>query len=276
MPSTELAAALGLRHLGPELDVTGVTSADGAAAGCLCFGTPPDSDRKSAIWVSSANAESDGQVTFIVSQHPRLDFIRALHHLQASGHWPVPSQGSIAASARIHPSATVRQGAEIGPDCEIGPGAVIHPSVRMGARVVVGASSVLGHDGFGYERQADGRPLHFPHLGALVVEDDVAIGNLCSISRGTLDDTRIGRHTKIDDQVYVAHNVVIGENVLVMSGVRLNGRAHVGAASWLGTGALVREGRAVGRGATIGMGSVVVAAVAAGQVVAGNPAKVLR
>jgi acetyltransferase-like isoleucine patch superfamily enzyme len=276
MLSTELAAALLLPHLGPKVDVTGVTSADGASAGCLCFGEPRDGVRNNAIWVTSANAETAGQGTVIVSQNPRLDFIRALRHLQTSGHFPAPSRGSIATSARIHPSAVVREGAEIGPDCEIGPGAVIHASVRMGARVAVGASSVLGHDGFGYQRQANGRPLHFPHLGALVIEDDVAVGNLCSISRGTLDDTRIGKHTKIDDQVYVAHNVVIEDNVLVMSGVRLNGRVHIGAASWLGTGALVREGRIVGQGATVGMGSVVVAAVAAGQVVAGNPARVLR
>jgi acetyltransferase-like isoleucine patch superfamily enzyme len=276
MLSTELAAALALPHLGPEMDVTGLTSADGASAGCLCFGEPREGDRGNAIWVTSANAETDGRATFIVSQSPRLDFIRALRHLQASGHWPVSARGSIAASARIHPSAVVHEGAEIGPDCEIGPGSVIHASVRLGARVAVGASTVLGHDGFGYERQADGRPLHFPHLGALVVEDDVKIGNLCSISRGTLDDTRIGSHTKIDDQVYVAHNVVIEGNVLVMSGVRLNGRVRIGAASWLGTGALVREGRTVGQGATIGMGSVVVAAVADGQIVAGNPSRVLR
>lgn len=276
MLSTELAAALALPHIGQAMGVTAVTSADGASGGCLCFGEPRDGDHRSAIWVTSGNSEASGQATFIVSQRPRLDFIRALQHLQISGHWPVVPRGSIAPSAFIHPSAVIDQGAEIGPDCVIGPGAVIHASVRLGARVTVGASSILGHDGFGYERQADGRPLHFPHLGGLVVEDDVSVGNLCSISRGTLDDTRIGNHTKIDDQVYVAHNVIIEPNVLVMSAVRLNGRVHIGAASWLGTGALVREGRTVGQGATIGMGSVVIAAVAAGQVVAGNPARVLR
>ncbi len=274
--STELASALALPHLGPAMEIIAVTSAEGASAGCLCFGEPRDGNHANAVWITSADAEHADGSPVIASQSPRLDFIRALVHLRAAGHWPASSPGEIAASARIHPSAIVHDGAAIGPDCKIGPGAVIHASVRMGARVAVGASTVLGHDGFGYQRQADGRPLHFPHLGALVVEDDVTIGNLCSVSRGTLDDTRIGQHSKIDDQAYVAHNVVIEDSVLVMSGVRLNGRARVGAASWLGTGALVREGCTVGQGATVGMGSVVIASVAAGAVVAGNPARVLR
>lgn len=140
----------------------------------------------------------------------------------------------------------------------------------------VGANSVLGHDGFGYERTSEGVPLHFPHLGHLVVDDDVTIGNLCSVSRGTLDETRIGRHTVIDDAAYIAHNVAIGENVMIMSGVRLNGRVKVEADCWVGTGALVREGCALGQGSIVGMGSVVLASVEPGQVVAGNPAKILR
>lgn len=274
MLSSDLAAALSLPHRGAVADVSAVASAEGAAGGCLCFGVSVAQAGSDAIWIT--DAPEPGLRTAIASRRPRLDFIRALHHLRLNGCWPAPRQGLIAPSAAIHPSAMVHEGAEIGADCNIGPGAVLHASVRLGDRVAVGAGTVLGHDGFGYERQDDGRLLHFPHLGALIIEDDVTVGNLCSVSRGTLDDTRIGRHTKIDDQVYIAHNVVIGENVLVMSGVRLNGRVRVDANCWLGTGALVREGRTVGQGATIGMGSVAIAPVAVGQVVAGNPARILR
>lgn len=274
MLSSDLAAALCLPHRGVAMDVLAVTSAEGASSGCLCFGAPVAQTGADAIWVT--DSPERGLRTVIASRRPRLDFIRALHHLRLNGCWPAPLPASIAPSALIHPSAMVHQGAQIGADCNIGPGAVIHASVRLGARVTVGAGTVLGHDGFGYERQDDGRPLHFPHLGALVVEDDVTIGNLCSVSRGTLDDTRIGSHTRIDDQVYIAHNVIIGQSVLVMSGVRINGRVRVEDSCWLGTGALVREGRTVGQGATVGMGSVVIAPVAGGQVVAGNPARILR
>jgi UDP-3-O-[3-hydroxymyristoyl] glucosamine N-acyltransferase LpxD len=274
--STELAAALMLSHLGPALDIVAVTSSDGAGAGRLSFGAPHSANGEGCIWITGAETRPAEGSAAIVSSRIRLDFIRALHHLRASGHWPISEPGSISANARIHPTAVVHEGASIGAFCEIGPGTVVHAAVTLGERVIVGAGTVLGHDGFGYERQADDTPLHFPHLGRLIIEDDVAIGNLCSISRGTLDDTRIGHHTRIDDQVYVAHNVTIDENVLVMSGVRLNGRVHVASGCWLGTGALVREGCAIGQGATVGMGSVAVRSVEAGRVVAGNPARTLR
>ncbi len=272
--TSDLAAALALPHLGADVEIVAVTASDSAGPGRLCFGVPNDAE--SAVWVAAPNAELRDRFAVLVSDSLRLDFIRALHHLRAVGHWPEHGVGSIAADARIHASATIHDGATIGAGCDIGASAVIHAAVTLGERVVVGAGTVLGHDGFGYERQADGRPLHFPHLGRLIVDDDVSIGNLCSVSRGTLDDTVIGSHTRIDDQVYIAHNVTIAENVLVMSGVRLNGRVRVDAGCWLGTGALVREGRSVGQGATVGMGSVVTAAVEPGRVVAGNPARVLR
>lgn len=274
--STDLAAALQLPHLGPDLEVLAVTSSEGAGPGRLSFGVPGEGGEEGGIWITPASAKHSNGSVAIVSDNPRLDFIRALHHLRATGHWPAAAPGGVSTTARVHSTATIHEGAEIGPDCDIGPNAVIHAAVSLGAHVRVGAGAVLGHDGFGYERRADGVPLHFPHLGRLVVEDDVVIGNLCSISRGTLEDTRIGRHTTIDDQVYVAHNVGIGENVLIMSGVRLNGRVCIEADCWLGTGALVREGRSVGRGATVGMGSVVIHSVDAGTVVAGNPARQLR
>lgn len=274
--SIDLAAALGLRHVGPALGVVAITSSDGSARGRLSFGIPGGADVEGSIWISRVESDRADGVAFIVSDNPRLDFIRALHHMRSAGHWPAAAAGRISAGARIHPTAIIHEGAEIGPECELGPNVLVHAPVALGARVKVGAGAVLGHDGFGYERSPDGVPLHFPHLGMLIVEDDVVIGNLCSISRGTLEDTRIGRHTTIDDQAYIAHNVAIGENVLIMSGVRLNGRVRVEAGCWLGTGALVREGRSIGKGATVGMGAVVIRSVDAGKVVAGNPARELR
>src|SRR5206468_6601571 len=104
----------------------------------------------------------------------------------------------------------------IGESCEVGPGTVLHSGVvlqrhvRIGRNVTVHASSVLGADGFGYERGADGTLEKFPHLGGVLVEDDVEIGSNTSIDRGSLGDTVLSRGCKIDNQVHVAHNVVVG------------------------------------------------------------------
>lgn len=276
IPSADLALQLGFEHDGPARTIVGITSSDGAAAGYLCFGVPASGSRSGAVWITEPDAVLPPDSTALRTGRIRLGFIRALHFLRDSGHWPLSARGHIADSALIDPTATVHPGATIGHACVVGPGSVIHASVELGAGVTIGAHCVLGHAGFGYERQEDGTPLHFPHLGRLVVEDDVVVGNLCSISRGTLEDTRIGRGTRIDDQSYIAHNVQIGQNALVMSGVRLNGRVRIGKNCWLGTNALVREGRSVADEAVIGMGSVVVESVATGQVVAGNPARSLR
>lgn len=274
--STDLAAGLGLDHAGPACSVTAVSSADGAGQGHLCFGVPGADSPSGGIWITRPGVDLPPGSAAIRTERLRLDFIRALHLLRRDGHWPQSAAGYVAGSARIDPSAVVHAGAVIGESSVVGPGSIIHAAVELGGGVTVGAHCVLGHDGFGYERQEDGTPLHFPHLGRLVVEDDVTVGNLCSISRGTLDDTRIGKGTRIDDQTYIAHNVEIGENALIMSGVRLNGRARIGRNCWLGTNALVREGISVGDAALVGMGSVVIRPVTAGQVVAGNPARSLR
>lgn len=274
--SVDLASQLGFEHDGPTRSIVGITSSDGAAEGFLCFGIPTSDTSSGAIWITEFGAALPPDSTALRTGRSRLGFIRALHLLRNGGNWPGRTPGQIADSALIDPSATIHSGAKIGASCIIGPGVVIHGSVELGIGVTIGAHCVLGHAGFGYERQGDGTPLHFPHLGRLVVEDDVAVGNLCSISCGTLEDTRVGRGARIDDQSYIAHNVQIGQNALVMSGVRLNGRVRIGKNCWLGTNALVREGLSVADDAVVGMGSVVVKSVTTGQVVAGNPARRLR
>jgi len=210
---------------------------------------------------------------WLSSQSPRLDFIRASHWLREQHLLPEVKCGQIHADALIHPTAVVEAGAALRPGCIIGPHVHMHACVIIGRNGPVRASTVIGHDGFGYERDGSGRPLHFAHLGRVVIEEDVDIGNLCSIGHGALQATHIGNSVKIDDQAYMAHNVIVQANTLVMSGVRLNGRIRVGVGCWIGTGALVRECCCIGDGAPVGMGSVVVRDIPVGKTVAGNPAR---
>ncbi len=181
----------------------------------------------------SAGPEPDERV-FIVSD-PRYAFAlcgRALTERRTGSE--VHPSASVDASARlgervkIGARAVVEAGVTLGDDVEIAAGAVILHGVEIGHRVIVQSGAVLGATGFGYVRHAKtGEHLLFPQQGRLVIEDDVEIGANTTIDRGALGETRIGRGTKIDDQVHIGHNCRIGKNVLMASQVGISGSCVV-------------------------------------------------
>ena len=116
----------------------------------------------------------------------------------------------------------------LGRNCRIASRVVIHAGVSVGDRVVVQAGAVLGSKGFGYVRHEEtGEYLLFPQQGTLVIEDDVEIGANTTIDRGALGATRVGRGTKIDNLVHIAHNCNIGKNVLIAAQAGLSGSCVV-------------------------------------------------
>ena len=128
---------------------------------------------------------------------------------------------------RIESGVHIGQGVRIGEQCVIGPNAVVKNATSIGDRVIIHAGAVIGGDGFGYV-WTDDRHQKIPHFGNVQIEDDVEIGcNVC-VDRATFGVTRIGRGTKIDNLVQVAHNCEIGENSLLVSQVGLSGSVHVG------------------------------------------------
>jgi UDP-3-O-[3-hydroxymyristoyl] glucosamine N-acyltransferase len=127
---------------------------------------------------------------------------------------------------RIGPGTHIGAGVKIGQSCELAPNVTVYAGVRIGARVKVKAGAVLGSDGFGFVKDNEtGRYLKFPQVGQLEIGDDVEIGAHCTIDRGALDVTRIGRGTKIDNLVHVGHNVQVGEDVVIAAQTGLSGSA---------------------------------------------------
>lgn len=117
---------------------------------------------------------------------------------------------------------------KIGSHCRLDPNVTIYPGTTLGDRVIVQAGAVLGSAGFGYVRDSQtGRYEQFPQIGHLVIEDDVEIGANSTVDRGALDETRIGRGTKIDNLVHVGHNVHIGQDVVIAAQTGLSGSAVV-------------------------------------------------
>jgi UDP-3-O-[3-hydroxymyristoyl] glucosamine N-acyltransferase len=200
----------------------------------------------------------------IWSDNPRLDFSRVL------GRFYVPHR-----QEGVHSSAVVSPGAKMGERCVIGPGCVIENGVeighdavlvgrvflysgtRLGNRVTIHAGAVIGADGFGYEKRPDGSWQKFPHLGGVVIEDDVEIGANTTIDRGTLGNTVIRRGVKIDNLVHIAHNSETGADSLVIAGAVVCGGASIGERTWVAPQACIREKAIVGSDATIGMGAVI-------------------
>ena len=156
----------------------------------------------------------------------------------------------------------------IGDDCHLGAHVVCGPRVRLGARVVVKAGAVLGGTGFGFHSSAAGHQ-RIPHVGGLVIGDDVEIGSLCSIDCGSIDDTVIERGTKVDNMVHVGHNVRIGEHCLLAGGVLVGGSTRLGSFVVIGGGAGLGDHVTIGDGARIGAGTGVFRDVPAGAVVSG-------
>jgi UDP-3-O-[3-hydroxymyristoyl] glucosamine N-acyltransferase len=172
----------------------------------------------------------------------------------------------------IHPGVYVGAGAVVGSDCVIHPNAVLKSACVLGDRVVVHAGSVIGSDGFGFAREGDTQ-VKVPQIGGVVVEDDVEIwANVC-IARATVGTTRIGRGTKIDNLVQIAHNVVIGEGSIVVAQVGICGSAEIGKHVVLAGQAGIAGHLRVGDGAMVGAQSGVTKSVPAGEQVSGYPAR---
>ena len=127
----------------------------------------------------------------------------------------------------LYPGVIVGEDAAIGDHCILYPNVTIRDKVRIGNRVIIHAGSVIGADGFRYVMEG-GRHHKIPQVGGVIVGDDVEIGANVTIDRATTGDTVIGKGTKIDNLVQIAHNVRIGENSLIVSQVGIAGSTEIG------------------------------------------------
>ncbi len=187
----------------------------------------------------------------------------------------------------IGPRATVGRGVilrervSIAEDCSVGDGSELYPNVVLYPRTVVGknvvlhAGVVIGVDGFGYRPSAKGL-VKIPHIGNVVIEDNVEIGANTCIDRSKFGSTRIGQGSKIDNQVQIGHGVIIGRSVILCACVGLSGSVRIEDGAILGGMVGVVDGCRIGKGAMVGGNSAVADDVPAGQRVFGTPAGPLR
>ncbi len=247
-----LALQLGCELVGnPDIEITGVAGMEHAASGQLTFLANPIYAPKVKLTKASAILVSEPlrDLPSVVSANPYLDFARALELFYQP---PRPAPGihplaSVAASAHIgenasigpfavvgervtigrnavlHPHAVIYEGAVIGDDFLAHSHAVVREFCHVGARVILQNCAIVGGDGFGFAKRADGTHYKIVQSGVTVIEDDVEIQSLTGIDRATVGETRVKRGAKIDSLVQVGHASVVGEDNIICAQTGLAG-----------------------------------------------------
>ncbi|MCE5312080.1 MAG: UDP-3-O-(3-hydroxymyristoyl)glucosamine N-acyltransferase [Nitrospiraceae bacterium] len=139
----------------------------------------------------------------------------------------IDESAKVGARTVVYPGAYVGKGSIIGDDCVIHPNVSIYHETSIGNRVIIHAGSVIGADGFGYV-WSEGQHNKIPQVGGVVIEDDVEIGANVTIDRATTGSTVIGRGSKIDNMVQVAHNVKVGAHSIIVAQAGIAGSCKLG------------------------------------------------
>jgi UDP-3-O-[3-hydroxymyristoyl] glucosamine N-acyltransferase len=303
MTLREIAAAVGGTVEGnPETLVQGATGVDDATDGAIIFVDQPRyaaaaASGPAAAVIAPPGLPLEGKPILRVAE-PRQAFARVLRLFQR----PERIAPGVAETARLGSDVTLGDGVCVGDFCSIGDGvtlgdgvilfpfvcigdhvsigagSVLYPQVtvyrdvEIGARVRIHANSVIGADGFGYLPQPGGH-LKIPHLGRVVIEDDVELGACVCVDRAKTAETRIGRGTKIDNLVQIAHNVRLGEHCLIAAQTGLAGTVTAGDYVVLGGQVGVSPHTNIGAGTQVAAQAGVHGATAPNAVLSGYPAR---
>jgi len=178
----------------------------------------------------------------------------------------------VGARTQLGPGVVLEDEVTVGEDCRIGPYVVCYRGVEIGSRVIIKAASVFGGIGFGYATGSEGHT-RIPHIGRCVLEDDVEIGSHTCVDRGSVDDTVIGRGTKIDNLVQVAHNCRIGERCLIMATSGIAGSVQLGREVIVGGGVGIADHVQIGDRSRVAARSGIFGSWPGGITVGGYPAR---
>jgi UDP-3-O-[3-hydroxymyristoyl] glucosamine N-acyltransferase len=172
----------------------------------------------------------------------------------------------------VHAGVVIRKGCQLGHDVTLHPNTVLYPGVIVGSRVIIHANAVIGADGFGY-RFVKGQFIRIPHTGTVLIEDDVEIGACATIDRAMVGETLIGRGTKIDNLVMIAHNCRIGMHNALASQVGFAGSVSTGDYVRCAGQVGVADHIHLGEKSTLGGKAGVLGDIAAGTTQYGIPAR---
>jgi len=224
----------------------------------------------------------DKNKCLILVEDPRLFFLRVINNFFGS-----KPQWGIHNTAVVDEKAVIEAQSYIGPHCYIGDARIgkgtviygncfIYDNVIIGDNVTIHAGTVIGADGFGYQKNENNEFEKFPHIGGVVIENNVDIGANTCIDRGTLGNTHIKEGAKIDNLVHIAHNVIIGKHSAIIAHAMIGGSTVIEDFAWIAPNAALRDGIVIGESSVIGLGGVVTKSVPKNEIWAGNPARLFN
>nr|WP_233340428.1 DapH/DapD/GlmU-related protein [Haloprofundus sp. MHR1] len=267
--ASDIASFLGASLDGDDVPISGVESLYDAGPTDFAFSRYDDPEkfaRSDAGLLVCPESTPELDRALIRHSDPKLGFVKVAREFFAD---PIEE-------TTIHPSAVVEDGAELGERCYVGAQAYVGDAVTLGDDCRIHAGTTLGEPGFGFTRDETDRPLRQPHLGEVVVGDNVEIGANSSVDRAAFSETVIGDGSVLSAQVHVAHQVVVGENVSMAYGVGISGSTEIGDRVVVHPHVSVAGHLTVGDDAELGIGSTVLDDVDAGTTVVGSPARPIR
>ncbi len=254
----DLAAALGVAYTGDgSLLITGAGSLDSAEEGELSYvdgvkNFQRAKKSRSSVVIAPAGFE-DSTKSIITFDLPRLGFARAIaiiypeqpivvgihptaiiapdvelgEGVAVGAYSVIRESGRIGARTQIGEMTMIARDVDIGEGCLIYPGVKIYHEVKIGKKCILHSGCVIGSDGLGFV-PTDAGFEKFPQRGSVVLEDDVEVGANTTIDRGSIENTIIGRGTKLDNLIHIAHNVIVGESCIMAAQTGIAGSTSIG------------------------------------------------
>ncbi len=221
---------------------------------------------------------------YIIVENPRLAFkqIIELFFIEKEIIYAIEASAFIHSSAIISPNVkighnvVIEKNVVIGDFTIIGSNTVILNDTKIGKRVKIGCNTTIGGVGFGYEKNEKGEFELIPHIGNVLVSDDVEIGNNVAIDRAVLGSTILRNNAKVDNLVHIAHGADIGEGSLIIANSMIAGSVKIGKNVWIAPSASILNKKIIKDNSVIGMGAVVLKDVEENQVIVGNPGKIIK
>lgn len=223
---------------------------------------------------------------YIFVDRPRYEFARVVNLIinekkksvsyKQINTYMIAESSTIGENTIIEPYVVIGDNVKIGSNCVIMAGAKIRDNVIIKDNCIIRENCVIGGYGFGFEKDNEGNNYRIPHIGGVIIEDNVEIGALTTICSGTISPTVIMSYSKIDDHVHIAHNCVIGENTIITACAEVSGSVNLGADCWLAPNTSIINGVSIGRNTTIGMGAVVNKSLDDNSLVVGGMAEPLE
>lgn len=286
----------------PHLEITGVSEIQNGVPGTITFLLLPkyreylETTKASAIL--AGKDESLQEMNAILADNPTVAFSKILDHFAFEaevsggvhptavvddsatigrdvtvGAYVVIEEGAkISDSVRIGPQCFVGKGTTVAQESELKPLVTIYHGCNIGANVLIHSGTVIGCDGYGFATES-GVHLKIPQVGGVEIGDDVEIGANCAIDRGTIGNTVIGKGSKLDNLVHIAHNVKIGKGCLLTGQTAVAGSSVIGDYVAFGGKASVTGHVEVGSHARLAAKSGVTKSLPGNETYAGMPAR---